>query len=150
MKKITLAIAVTLITGLTVVYATEKENINGPVATSFKQDFSNASDVKWIQEKNYAKASFKLNNQVMFAYYTENGELLAVTRNILSDHLPILLLADLKKTYSNYWISDLFEMSAQDETDYYVSLENADETLILKSNGYSVWTVYKRTKKNKI
>ena len=89
-----------------------------------------------------------MNDQVMFAYYNGEGELLGVTRNIVSSQLPISLLADLKKNYSEYWISDLFEMASNSETDYYVTLESADSTLVLKSSGSASWNVYKKIKKN--
>jgi len=56
--------------------------------------------VQWEASKTYAKATFKLNDQVMFAYYTPDGDMLAITRNIVSTQLPINLLADIKKNYS--------------------------------------------------
>ena len=83
----------------------------------------------------------------MFAYYSnENGQLLAVARNILSDQLPISLMTSFKKDYSGYWISDLFEMAADGQTSYYATIQNAEETLILKSSGFE-WSVYKTEKK---
>lgn len=83
----------------------------------------------------------------MFAYYSQEGDLMAVTRNILSNQLPISLLSDLKKNYTIYWISDLFEISASQDASYYVTLQNADYTLVLKSNGINDWQVYKKDKK---
>src|SRR5258706_3836836 len=107
MKKLILAMTIILTIGSTSVYANKKEKINKQVAASFSKDFASAQNVVWQQQKQYAKASFTLNGQVMFARYTEDGKLQAVWRNVLSDHLPILLLAKLKRNYSNYWISDL-------------------------------------------
>jgi hypothetical protein len=147
MKKLILAMTVMLTTGLTGVYANKKEEINKQVAASFSKDFAGAQNVVWQQQKQYAKASFTLNGQVMFARYTEDGKLQAVWRNVLSDHLPILLLAKLKRNYSNYWISDLMEMTSEDQTFWYIKLESADETFILKSGIYNQWDVYKRIKK---
>jgi len=86
--------------------------------------------------------------QVMFAYYNESGELIGVVRNILSDKLPINLMTELKRSYNDRWISDLFEMASEGQSTYYVTLETADDTLVLKSNGLSGWSVYKRTKKS--
>jgi len=36
---------------------------------------------------------------------------MAVTRNIVSSQLPVSLLMNFKKHYSEFWITDLFEMS---------------------------------------
>ena len=57
-------------------------------------------------------------------------------------------MTELKKEYNGFWISELFEMVSDDQTTYYVSLENADKTLVLKSNGTSGWSVYAKTKKD--
>jgi len=74
--------------------------------------------------------------------------LLAVSRNISSENLPIKLQADLKNTYGDYWISDLFENAAHDATTYYITLENADQKLILQSTNSNEWSVYQRTNKD--
>jgi hypothetical protein len=71
-----------------------------------------------------------------------------VSRNISSENLPIRLQADLKSTYANYWISDLFENAAPDATTYYITLENADQKLILHSSDSNAWSVYQKINKN--
>ena len=148
MKKIILALAIILTTGLTSAFANKGEDNSQGAQVSFKKDFSNATNISWQQEKAYAKATFTLNDQVMIAYYSnENNELLAVVRNILSQQLPINLFTSLKKEYSGYWITDLFEMATPDNTHYYVTLENSNETIVLSAQGSSEWTVYQRTRK---
>jgi hypothetical protein len=147
MKKLILAMTVMLTIGLTSVYANKKEEINKEVAASFSKDFPSAQNVMWNQQQQYEEATFTLNGQVMFAYYSEDGKLQAVSRNVLSDHLPVLLLVNLKKIYSNYWISDLMERTSENQTAWYIKLENAYESLILKSGEYNQWNVYKRIKK---
>ena len=112
------------------------------------KDFNSATNIRWQKEKNLDKATFNFNNQVMFAYYDLNGCLIVASRNIVSENLPIKLQAALKNSYSNYWISDLFENAAHDETTYYVTLENADQKIILKSNDSNEWSVYQRVNKN--
>ncbi|MBS1596627.1 MAG: hypothetical protein JST75_00270 [Bacteroidetes bacterium] len=148
MKKTILALAVMLTTGLTSAFANKGEEVNKSALTSFHRDFLSAKNVSWQQQKDYAKATFSLNDHVMFAYYNDQGELLAVVRNILSDKLPIRLLTEIKNDYSNYWISELFEMATEDQTTYYVTIENGDERIILKSQGLDQWSVYKKEKKN--
>ena len=148
MKKIIFATAMMLTVGITSAFANKNDDVNNQITTSFNKDFATAREVKWQKEKNFVKATFSMDNQVMYAYYNAGGELIGVVRNILSDKLPINLLTNLKKNYSNYWISDLFEMASEGQSSYYITLETADETLILKSEGSSEWSVYKRSKKN--
>ena len=88
-----------------------------------------------------------MSSQKMFAFYNADGEFMAVTRYISSFQLPLTLQSKLKKSYSDYWISDLFEMATSNETGYYVTLEDADTTITLKSIDGSDWSVYKKSKK---
>ncbi len=148
MKRLIFATAMMLTVGLTSSLANTNDNINDQVTASFRRDFVSAREVRWQKENNYIKATFTMYGQVMFAYYNDNGELIGVVRNILSDKLPINLMTDLKQNYNERWISDLFEMASDGQSTYYITLESADETLVLKSNGSSGWSVYKRTKKN--
>jgi hypothetical protein len=147
MKKIILATGLMLTLGLTGAFAKDRGDINAAVTASFSKDFGTAENVNWERQRDFIKATFSLNNMIMFAYYQPDGELLAVSRNLLSDQLPIYLRGDLKKNYRGYWINDLFELAAQEQTSYYISMENADEILVLKSNGYNGWIVYKKQKK---
>src|SRR5690349_14254396 len=130
MKK-SLMVWALLLTLVTSSFARTDEGTNEKAINAFKKEFATARNVQWEQGKDYSKATFTLNDQVLFAYYSEDGDLLAVTRNILSSQLPINLLADLKKNYNEYWISDLFEMAANDSTTYYVTIESADYTIVL-------------------
>ena len=148
MKKSILMWAMMLTMGLTSAFAYNDETINHKAVSSFKKDFNQAEDVKWENSKEYLKATFKLNDQVMFAFYNQAGELMAVTRNIVSNQLPITLLSNLKRNYSAYWITDLFEVSSSTDASYYITLESAEQTLVLKSDGMNGWGVYKKEKKN--
>lgn len=148
MKKSIVTAALCLMVGLSTTFANIKEAVNEKVMNSFKKEFVGAQEVNWENGRTYAKATFKLNDQILFAYYSQEGQLLAVTRNLVSGQLPINLLADLKKTYNGYWISDLFEISSDGATNYYVTLESADFIVVLKSAGSAGWEVFKKDRKN--
>ncbi|MEI2740668.1 MAG: hypothetical protein V9F01_17980 [Chitinophagaceae bacterium] len=78
--------------------------------------------------------------------YSENGELIGLTRYLSPADLPLALQANLKKNYEGYWVSDLFEASKNDGTNYYITLENADSKTVLKSSGNN-WSVHNKIKK---
>jgi len=120
---------------------------NGETEATFRKDFKHAELLSTEARKDYTKYTFKMNGAVLFAFYNENGELLAVTHNIKSTELPIQLLMQLKRDYSGYWISDLFEMEANDSNTYYITLENAGTRLTLRSNDNS-WETYTKNTKN--
>jgi len=114
---------------------------NDEISIAFSKSFHNAQIISKESHKTYTKLTFRMNDMIMFAYYSENGELLAVTRNILSTQLPMSLLVSLRSDYSNYWISDLFELSGESQDCYYVTLENADVKVTLRSVG-DRWEVF--------
>jgi hypothetical protein len=147
MKQVILSIATMLMMGISA-FAGVNDGVNEHAVQSFKKDFVNATNISWEQKQDYVKVTFSLNDQVLFAYYNNNGDLQAVVRNITSTQLPISLLSDLKKDYNEFWISDLFEIASEDQTTYYVTLENANKKIVLKSEGSSNWTVFSKTKKD--
>jgi hypothetical protein len=147
MKKSILILAMLLTTIVGSSFANRTDDNKNRAAASFKQDFSSAKEVTWEASNELVKATFKLNDQVMFAYYTESGELMAVVRNMVSGQLPINLLTNLKKNYQGYWITDLFEVSASNESSYYVTLESADNVIVLKSSGLNKWEVFQKEKR---
>jgi len=114
------------------------------VMRSFNKKFDKASEVEWQHSETYDQVSFVLDNRYMNAYYTPDGELIAVIRNVISDELPLKLLMDLKKNYSDLWISGLVEVVNGSDDQYYITLENADEKLILKAKANKSWKVYKK------
>ena len=144
MKKVILMLVV-MITTLSSFASDEK--VNQKVLNAFQHEFASASEVTWTTASDYYKADFTFNGQHVNAFFNLEGDLLGVTRNITLLDLPMNLQAGLKKSYSDYWISDLFEISNNDGTTYYITLENADSKLVLNSNGIGKWTSFKKAQK---
>lgn len=128
-------------------FASGEEEISPRAIRSFNSSFKNATEVKWTVTDNYFKADFALNGQYVSAYYDNEGNMKALTRNISSVQLPIALQAELKKNYDSYWISDVFEVANEEGTAYYITLETADTQLTLKSSGDS-WENFKKQRKS--
>jgi len=125
---------------------TPADNVSGEIRASFRHDFRDAQLMTTEAYKDFTKLTFKMNDQVLFAFYAQNGDLLAVTRNIPSSQLPVSLLLSLKKQLGNNWVTELFEFNSDAQHCYYVSLENADARINLRSNGDS-WEVFSTVKK---
>jgi hypothetical protein len=149
MKRRILTIALLLSLSITSTFANNKEEVvNYRAQNSFKQEFAQARNVKWETSRDFVKATFSMNDQVMIAYYSNGGNLLGVTRNITTNQLPLNLLTDIKKNHKDSWISDLFEVTTKDETSYYITLQDADQTIVLKSIESTGWTSFKKEKKD--
>ncbi|MBN8673052.1 MAG: hypothetical protein J0L56_02895 [Chitinophagales bacterium] len=143
MKKMILMLAITIST--LSVFAGEE--VNPRVLASFKNEFASAKEVTWTVTADYFKAEFTFNGQYVNAFYNTEGELMGLTRNITSLELPMNLQASLKKSYEDFWISDLFEITRSNNTGYYITLENADSKIVLKATAGEDWSVYKKIKK---
>ncbi|HJW17277.1 MAG TPA: hypothetical protein VJ499_09150 [Flavisolibacter sp.] len=121
--------------------------VDSRVLKSFETSFKNATEVDWTVTTNFYKAKFSLNGQYVAAYFDASGNMMAITRNISSTQLPISLQTNLKNSYEGFWISDLFEVANEEGTTYYVTVENADTKLVLKSSG-SDWATYQKERKS--
>ncbi len=127
--------------------ATGNPDINRFVLVSFNHQFASARDAKWETNKNFFKVSFQMDNEILFAYYSLEGDLLAISRYISPDQLPVQLLISLKKDYSGYWITDLFEIHINEDSSYYITLENESQKKVLKSVDSSSWNTFKTENK---
>lgn len=148
MKKKTLALLVLGMIMINTIFANDISiDVNKKVLTAFENEFVKASDVSWIKNNDYYKASFQSNGQHLNAFFSEEGEMLGVSRNLITTELPINLQASLADEYSAFWVSGLFEYASNGESKYYITMEDADRELLLMSVGTSDWSVF--TKKNK-
>ena len=143
MKKILLSMALVMTLGIATVFAND---VNSKVLEAFKSQFPTATQAEWSTGSEYSKVDFIYNNNYVSAYYSLDGEFLATLRHISSVNLPMMLQTSLKNDYSKFWISDLYEVAKNDGSSYYVTIENADQKIVLKSSG-STWTIHKKTGK---
>lgn len=146
MKKQTLLLTLIVALFIGTTSASNKSDIPSPVLSAFNQEYVNASAISWVEGANWFKASFTVNGEYLTAYYNTLGETIGVSRNITTSQLPVSLLKEVKENYAGYWVSDLFELALNEDNTYYITLENADETIVLEGHeGY--WSYYKKTKK---
>ncbi len=143
MKRIVLTLAIAVST----LSAFAGEEVSPKVLNAFNNEFKTAKDVEWTIGTDYFRATFTYNEKHVFAYYNVNGELMGLTRYIIPADLPMLLQAELKSKYNEYWISDLFEVANSEGTAWYVTLEDADSKLVLKAIDAKSWNNYRKIKK---
>jgi len=147
MKKLITAVVLSTVLLVNAAFANKTENVNYKVENAFNTEFNRAKEVSWQKTDNFYRASFKMNDEVMTAYFTPDGELMGVIHNMLSTQLPINLQTSLKKEYDGYWITELFECAKSDSDSYFVTLHNADQVVTLQSIDGTSWSVYNKTKK---
>ncbi len=123
------------------------EEVSARVLGVFHKEFTTAKDITWTVASNYYQASFMYNDQYVSAYYSIDGDLMGMTRFIRPADLPLALQSDLKKNHHEYWVTDLFEVANENGTAYYITLEDADQKIVLKANDGKTWENYKKVKK---
>ena len=146
MKKVIIALGLMAITFGNTAMAHDKE-IDKHVQQAFNKEFAGAVDVQWHPNNQYVQVDFTFNSMRLVAYYNNDGETLAVVRNISFSSLPLALQMDLKKIDKGYWITKICEVTTHDGTQYRVTLESAERTVELNSNGNSGWETIKREAK---
>ncbi len=144
MKKIILTLMTAFVLTITVGYAAKKDgNVPQYVESAFNSNFNLAKNIQWQKMDNYYEVIFNQHGRTLFAFYSEDADFMGIANYILSDRLPQTLKSDLKTKYGNYWISDLFTYSINDKPGFVVTLENADQKIMLKSDNGKTWHLYR-------
>jgi len=78
---------------------------------------------------------------VITAARASKGHQPVVEHNILSSQLPQALQTDIKKEYKDYWITGLLTEGKGRHPEYYMTLENADQIVKLRSRDAATWVI---------
>jgi ABC-type glycerol-3-phosphate transport system substrate-binding protein len=117
------------------------------IRKAFEKEYAGAVNVTWYVFDDYIKVDFSFGGMQLAGFYSKDGRMLGVARNIYFSSLPLMLQIEQKKNYKNYWITGIYELSNGDGTRYYLTLENADQTIKLGSTGSNSWEVVKNKEK---
>ncbi|MCW3112421.1 MAG: hypothetical protein JWR18_817 [Segetibacter sp.] len=145
MKKLLFAALIAVsISGSTI--AQDFNQIDQKAVGNFESAFTGASNVEWTAKEKFTKATFKQNEQKVEVFYDLAGDFIASTRQIAIEELPTFVKRIFAKKYSGYTVKEAFKFKSDDETDYFISVENETENIVLKEKQGSL-VVYSRTSK---
>ena len=141
----------TLLTALMLVsmvtFANDEIKPSEQLKKEFSNEFAQASDVKWEKVGDYYKASFVQDDQYFVAYFNTSNRLEYISRSITTNMLPLILQKDLKNRVSeSSWVTDCFEITVENGTEYFVVIESDDQKTIYQADEFN-WNVYKKTNK---
>ena len=138
MKKIFIVLAI-----MTSVTIPAFANVEVPcdVLDAFKREFSAATDVKWSSNTLFFSVEFTREEKRLFAFYNLEGKFMGLYQHISSTELPYYLRSSIKENYPGYWITELFHSSKKTGHSYYLTLENAEGKIMLKSHDGFDWKV---------
>jgi hypothetical protein len=117
---------------------------------AFEKEFAGIKEVKWqeMSKRNgIYVASFVFNSETLQAIFTEEGEFLGTTRAINKEQLPILVLKELNNNYTNNTIINIYEHSAPEGLNFYITVSDEKGEQLLKATGNGQITTHKRSKR---
>ena len=144
MKKVFVAIAM-VFSSVAYSFAGETE-IDQKLINVFRAEFAGAQDATWEAHSNFYQVSFTQEGKKFFAFYSKSRNLIGLAHYVLSTDLPGHLQAQLRHSYADYWIADLFELKNDEGNSYYVTLQNAHGKIVLESKELNSWEVFRKYK----
>jgi hypothetical protein len=144
MKKIILA---ALITTISLSSFAKDPGVNEKVLDAFNKTFQNVQEVTWSELPQSYEVQFKQNEIKSSITYDMNGNILKTLRYYHEDHLPLIVLTKVKNKYADKKIFGITELSTEEETTYYITLEDDKMWYNIKSDSHGFTTLEKKYKK---
>ena len=141
MKKKFLVLTTALIMAFSATFAHESKSVPNAIVNEWHQQFDNADNVQWQTTANYYQATFTIDGHPLKAFYSFDGGLIGLSRQINVGQLPLALIADVKDKSANSTITDLFELLTDRGTEYYITYKGDKDTKTFQSTG-EYWTRY--------
>jgi hypothetical protein len=89
-----------------------------------------------------------VNDNKLSAAYNEDGQLVATSRTIKLDQLPLAVTLALNEKYAGYSFSgNVTEVSYEKQTSYYLVVANEKQRLQIKANANGDISVESKTKR---
>ena len=143
MKKLFIAAAIIIATGFsTQLAAATEQHLPADIQQSFAKNHPQIELQSWEENEAFYTLHFIQDDKYWKEFYTLEGEKIGWSRNIGAFELPAVLFESIQTNYPDYWITDLFVIHLNHENTYYLTLENADEKIVLKNEDNS-WSAYK-------
>jgi hypothetical protein len=122
-------------------------DINKTVWQSFHQQFGQPAEIIADEVNGLARISFKQNNDRYAAYYSREGELLVISKEISVDLLPLMMKQKLAKHLDGATVAECYQMESKGSISYVVVLESARKTATYRNDGTGWYQVTAKRKK---
>ncbi|NSL89140.1 hypothetical protein [Chitinophaga solisilvae] len=149
MKKIIVLLSAAFLLSATTLFANPSETtVSNKIKYAFNDAFVGAKEVKWYTDDNKTfTAKFEISNSKVTAFFNEDGTLLATSRYLQADQLPLSVSGKIAKRYADDSIYCIVEYSAGEGTVYFITLEGKNTWTTLKADRNGAVTVQGRLKK---
>jgi hypothetical protein len=98
--------------------------INGRAARDFGRQYKNVSDAEWFKLKEGFVVHFTNDGIKSRAFYTKNGHYEGLIRSYFEDELPREIRHLVRRSYYDFSIRHVYEVSFEGMTSYLVKMED--------------------------
>lgn len=141
MKKKILIATVAFLISFSTIFANDTTPVPSVIVKELNREFKNVSNLEWKTTDNFYKASFIADGTSMEAFFSHEGNLIGVSRNIALAQLPLSLVKEAKQLIGVNQPNQLFELLTDRGTEYFITYNVGKELKTFKSDGYS-WSRY--------
>ena len=116
---------------------------------SFEKAFKDATNTEWMEVGDLFRVKFNFGTQLLYAFYNAKGECICICRSVSLEQMPPILQVMFQKDFSGSVVVDSFEVAADADISYYITIIKDNRRITLRSVGNTDWTVYNKEKKFK-
>ena len=148
MKRITTTIAVLALFFIVSAFNLPETQVAAPVKLSFQRTYASIKNVEWQRLDNMYIASFNLDGSDVCTAYSEQGELIALTRKVNMDNLPLCISNSLKQKFGGlHYNVQATEVQVDGETYYTIDGQDDKKFIRIKCRMSGETEILKRIKK---
>ncbi len=128
-------------------FANTPDAVSEKVLKSFKETFTDATQVKWFESDNSYSVRFYQGETRYIVYYNRKGHITGSMKFYEPALLPTNILADISKNHSGKTAFLVTEISSGDNLAYFVKMQDSKYwyTMRFDNNGYS--SVHEKVRK---
>jgi hypothetical protein len=109
------------------------------ISKAFIKTFPSATNVSWSEEGKSYRAAFTENSVQFRVYYDKKGNITKTIRYYRQENLPVMILANINKTFVDKKVFGVTEVSSADGTVYHIILEGAEDwTMVSCTSSYNL------------
>ena len=102
---------------------TVQGDVPSVVLNSFKQKFSNATDIEWEAKDNIYKVEFDLGANDHEAWIDQTGKLISHKEEIRVNQIPAVITSAIKRDFAGYRIKDADKIDTEGAVTYKIEVD---------------------------
>ncbi|HEX5025707.1 MAG TPA: hypothetical protein VFV68_10560 [Agriterribacter sp.] len=122
-------------------------SISEKALKAFHETFTAAEEVTWHEQGDDYSVHFLQADIRYIVHYDQQGKIIGAMRFYKPAHLPMNILAEITRLYSNKKLAGVTEITAGDNVAYFVKMEDSKYWLTVKFTPYGDSEVYEKFKK---